>query len=87
MGCTMKPVSGAGEPEHGDIRITGPEIFVDGAHIGHLEAPAELDAEEAEAHVPDLPEGKRGFLHGVLDGRILRVAGRGSKPHNRAVGE
>src|SRR5262249_43816211 len=32
-------------------------VLVDGAHVGHLERPAELDAQEAEAHVPDLPEG------------------------------
>ena len=44
------------QPEHGDLVGVARQVFVDGAHVGHLQAPAELDAEEAEAHVPDLPE-------------------------------
>src|SRR5262249_20454497 len=45
-----------GEPQHGDLVRVGAEVLVDGAHVGHLQRPAELDAQEAEGHVPDLPE-------------------------------
>src|SRR5215831_19099843 len=38
----------------------GAEILVDRAHVGHLQRPAELNAQEAEAHVPDLPEAQLG---------------------------
>ena len=45
-----------GEPEQRDLIRLGAKIFINGAHVRHLQAPAELDAEKAEAHVPDLPE-------------------------------
>ena len=46
------------EPEDRDAIGLRAERLVDGAHVPHLQAPAELDAEEPEAHVPDLPEGE-----------------------------
>ena len=54
---------GGGEPKEGNGAFLGAEVLVDGAHIRHLEAPAELDPEEPETHVPDLPEGKVWFVH------------------------
>ncbi len=53
----------SGQPEDRDLIGARAEIFVDGAHVGHLQAPAELDAEKTEAHVPDLPEALRWLLH------------------------
>src|SRR5437016_13322053 len=55
-GLDDKPGQRRGEPENGDLVGVGAEVLVDGAHVGHLQCPAELDAQEAEAHVPDLPE-------------------------------
>ena len=46
----------SGQPQDGDLVGACAEIFIDGAHVGHLQAPAKLDAEEAEAHVPYLPK-------------------------------
>src|SRR3989449_6857417 len=37
--------------------------LVHGRHVGELQSPAELDAEESEAHVQQLPETEDGFLH------------------------
>ncbi|XWK65422.1 hypothetical protein RBB80_17055 [Tunturiibacter gelidiferens] len=53
-----------GEPQDGDLIGAGSEVLVDGTHVGHLEAPSELNAEEAEAHIPDLPEAALGLSHG-----------------------
>ena len=36
------------QPQHGDLVRLRPEVLVDGAHVGHLHSPAELDAEEAK---------------------------------------
>ncbi len=55
IGWTISPVRGAASQRIG-ICSARAEVLVDGAHVGHLQAPAELDAEKAEAHVPDLPE-------------------------------
>ena len=52
-----------GNPEDGQFALFGAEVLVDRAHVGHLQAPAELDAHEPETHVPDLPEGKTRFIH------------------------
>ena len=43
-----------GEPQDGDLVGARAKILVNGAHVRHLQVPAELDSEEAEAHVPDL---------------------------------
>jgi len=48
---------GGGEPKEGKGRFGSAEVFVDRAHVAHLEAPSELDAKEAERHVPDGEEG------------------------------
>ena len=54
------------QPEPGNLIIRRSQIFVDGAHVGHLQAPAELDAQKTKAHVPDFREGQgaQGF-HGA----------------------
>ena len=51
------------QPEDRNLVGAGAQVFVDGAHVGHLESPAKLNAEESEAHVPDLPEGFGGLFH------------------------
>src|SRR6185437_7485333 len=51
-----QPRKGRGEPEDGNLVGTSAQVFIDGAHVGHLQSPAKLNAEESEAHVPDLPE-------------------------------
>ena len=51
------------EPEDGNLVGAGAKVFVDGAHVGHLESPAELNAEETKTHVPDLPEGFGWLFH------------------------
>src|SRR5882757_11528438 len=38
------------------------EVFIDGPHIGPLEIPAKLDAEETYAHVQDLDKTQRGLF-------------------------
>jgi hypothetical protein len=43
-----------GEPEPRDVVALGAEPLVDGRHVGELEPPAELDAQEAEVHVEEL---------------------------------
>ena len=54
---------GRGQPQYRDLIGARAQIFVNGAHVRHLQAPAELDAEEAETHVPDLPEPQSRFFH------------------------
>lgn len=44
---------GSCEPEEGEFVFFRTEVLVDRTHVCHLEGPTELDAEEAEAHVPD----------------------------------
>ena len=75
IGWTMRPVSGAASQSIGIWSGCGAEVLVDGAHVGHLQAPAELDAEEAEAHVPDLPEREAGFGHRTALGSRLLALG------------
>ena len=48
---------GGSEPKEGESRFGGAEVFIDRAHVAHLETPTELDAKEAERHVPDGEEG------------------------------
>ena len=48
---------GGSEPEEGEGGFGSAEVFVDRAHVAHLEAPTELDTKEAERHVPDGEEG------------------------------
>ena len=45
-----------GQPQDGNLVGPRAQVLIDGAHVRHLQAPAELDAQEAEAHVPYLPE-------------------------------
>src|SRR5205085_10650497 len=51
------------EPEDRYLVRVRAELRIDRAHVGELQAPAELDAEKAEAHIPDLPEAQMWFLH------------------------
>ena len=55
---------GSGQPQYGNLICARAQVFVDGAHVGHLQSPAELDAEETKAHVPDLPEISGRLMHG-----------------------
>jgi len=77
-----------GQPEERDLVGAGAQVFVDGAHVRHLQAPAELDAEEPEAHVPDLPEAEPGLFHvgpPVRGHLIARDPGRSpARPRPRA---
>ena len=64
-----------GEPEQRHLVGTGAEPLVDGRHVGELQPPAELDAEEAVAHVEQLPEAQprshhRGIHEVTLRSRI-----------------
>ena len=65
-----------GDPEEGKLLGFGSEEGVDGRHVGHLQTPAELDSEEPEGHVPDLPEGEVRFLHGG----VWEAGGLNKKP-------
>jgi hypothetical protein len=56
-GLNDEASDGGGEPEERESRFGSAEVFVDRAHVAHLEAPTELDAKEAERHVPDREEG------------------------------
>src|SRR6185369_3641625 len=51
------------EPEDRNLVRAGAEVLVNGAHVCHLQTPAKLYAEEAEAHIPDLPKISGWFLH------------------------
>src|SRR5439155_24824051 len=53
------------QPQHRDLLRLRPEVLVDGAHVRHLQPPAELDAEETEGHVPYLPETQTWLVHGT----------------------
>ena len=80
MGCTNSPVSGAASQRMGIWSASRAEVLVDGGHVRHLQSPAELNAEEAEAHIPDLPERAGGLLH--IDGTVHqgRARQQGLKP-------
>src|SRR5690606_16734996 len=53
-------------PQDRDVVHLGAERLEDPADVGVLPCEAELDAQEAETHVPDLPERQFGFpAHGV----------------------
>jgi len=55
-----------GQPENRNLIGPGAQVFVDGTHVRHLQPPAKLDAEETEAHVPNLPERAWWLVHGIL---------------------
>ena len=55
-----------GETKDRDRVRLGTELCVDGAHVGELKPEAKLDAEEPEAHVPDLPKTETRFVHGTM---------------------
>ncbi len=52
-GLDNQASDGGGEPEEGESRFGSAEVFINRAHVTHLEAPTELDAKEAERHIPD----------------------------------
>jgi hypothetical protein len=56
---------GRREPEHRHLVRAGAELLVDRRHVGELQPPSELDAEEAEAHVEHLPEAQTCSLHPI----------------------
>ena len=55
-GLHQQPGQRRRQPQDRDLVGARAQIFVDGAHVGHLQSPAKLNAEEPETHVPDLPE-------------------------------
>ena len=52
------------QPEDRNLVRLRAKVLVDGAHVGHLQRPAELNSEKSETHVPDLPERQARFNHG-----------------------
>src|ERR1044071_9448578 len=48
------------------------QVLVNRAHVRELQAPAKLNSEEAETHVPDLPEAQAWFVH--ADHLLLNIA-------------
>ena len=58
------------EPEHRHLVRLRAELLVDGAHVRHLQPPAELDAEEPEAHIPDLPERETGRFIALIPNSV-----------------
>ena len=62
--------------EPADRALACPEVLVDGAHVRHLQAPAELDPEEAEAHVPDGGKRERFRVSGVIGSGFRPPAAR-----------
>jgi hypothetical protein len=70
MGCTNSPVRGGGNPKSGQFVLAGSQVLENAGHESPLQGKAKLDAQKAEAHVPDLPKGKAFLCHGnaVLNG-------------------
>lgn len=58
-------INRAGQPEKRQVVRISPEVGVDRAHVGLLQAEAVLDPEKAKIHVQDLPE-RRGFRKDLL---------------------
>jgi hypothetical protein len=52
------------DPKKRDLICPLSEVLADGAHLRHLQSPAKLDAEKANAHVPHLPESAWRLFHG-----------------------
>jgi hypothetical protein len=72
-----QPRRGAGDPQDGEIVELGAQRLEDAAGIDVLQAPDDLDAEQTEAHVPDLQQAEPpargpGTGHGVT--RLARPA-------------
>ena len=76
IGCTTSPVTGAAIQSSGNVLDLGAQGLEDPAHVGVLEREAELDAQEPEAHVPDVPERQPGLgtkrRRASMRGRSLR---------------
>src|SRR6202022_4606467 len=64
-----KPGERRGQPEDRHLVRTCSQALVDRRHVGELQSPAELNAEETKAHVEQLPERHLRLLHRVLRGR------------------
>ena len=65
-GLDDEPGHGSGEPEITQVREVGAQRLEDGRRIGILQRITDLNAEEPEAEVPDLPEGQTRFFHGKV---------------------
>ena len=66
-----------GQPKKRKLAFVSAKIFVDGGHVPHLQAPAELDAKKSETHVPDLPEAEARFrVHAVITAITYACLGR-----------
>src|ERR1041384_3776139 len=53
----------AGKPKNRYSIRVGAEVGIDRAHVGELQSPAELNAQEPEAQVPNLPVTQTWFFH------------------------
>src|SRR5262249_32821500 len=71
----------SGQPKDRDLVRVRAKVGVDRAHIRELKTPPELDAHEAEAHVPDLPEAQTRPFHSRSSGSI---SSQGSQQTSRA---
>jgi hypothetical protein len=73
-----------GQPEQRQFAFVRPKVFVDGRHVAHLQAPAELDAEEPKTHVPDLPKAQARFLHKgcAVTATVFARARKANQPHH-----
>ena len=76
-----------GEPQDGNLVSASTQVLVDGAHVRHLQPPAKLDAEKAEAHVPDLPETALRLLHGTHSLAQPAMSGTGEPSAYRSYRE
>ena len=52
-----------GEPEQRELVVLRAQILVDGAHVRELQIPLELNSEESEPQLDDLPELGPRLLH------------------------
>jgi hypothetical protein len=76
----------SGQPQNRYLVSPRSEVFIDGAHVRHLQAPAELDAEKTETHVPDLPETLTRLLHDCLGENPLRASDSATRlPHHTSA--
>ncbi len=80
IGCTTRPVRGAASQRMGISFSRRPEVLVDGAHVGHLQPPAELDAEEPEATCSRSARTRAGASPRAASCCPAQSPGRGQRP-------
>ena len=60
-GLDEQACGGRGQPQERQLVLLGPHRLENAAHVAVLQGEAKLDAQKAEAHVPDLPEAEAGL--------------------------